>query len=126
VVRRPLHVPRHDPRYTVRTVKHPDSVMVWKAFNGMHRRGGLYCLPKNVTMKGSNYLEVLKDHLIPFWRIHQPTDFMQDGAPAHRTKVVTKWLENKNIPLLEWPGNSPDLNPIENAWNLMKNKVQET
>ena len=29
------------------------------------------------------------------------------------------------MPVLEWPGNSPDLNPIENAWNYMKNKVQE-
>ena len=29
------------------------------------------------------------------------------------------------MPVLEWPGNSPDLNPIENAWNYIKNKVQE-
>ena len=29
------------------------------------------------------------------------------------------------MPALEWPGTSPVLNPIENAWNYMKNKVQE-
>ena len=51
---------------------------------------------------------------------------MRDGAPAHRTKLVKKWLSEENIPTLEWPDNSPDLNPIENAWNVMKNKVQET
>ena len=50
---------------------------------------------------------------------------MHDGAPAHRTKFVKKWLSKENISTLEWPGNSPDLNPIENAWNVMKNKVQE-
>ena len=46
-------------------------------------------------------------------------------APAHKSKLVKKFLVNMKIPILEWPGNSPYLNPIENAWNCMKNKVQE-
>ena len=71
VIRRPINVPRHDPRYTVKTVKHLDGVMVWDAFSGTHGRGGLYFLPKNVTMRGSNYLQVLQNHLLPFWGIHQ-------------------------------------------------------
>ena len=89
--------------------------MVWGAFSGTQGRGGLYFLPKNVTMRGSNYLQVLQNHLLPFWDIHQPTHFMHDGAPEHRTKLVKKWLSEENIPTLEWPGNSPDLNPIEKA-----------
>ena len=83
VIRRPINVPRHDPRYTVKTVKHSDGVMVWGAFSGTHGQGGLYFLPKNVTKRGSNYLQVLQNHL-------QPTHFMHDGAPAHRTKLVKK------------------------------------
>ena len=83
VIRRPMNIPRHDPQYTVKMVKHSDGVMVWSAFSGTHGRGGLYFLPKNVTMWGSNYLQVLQNHLLPFWSIHQPTHFMHDGAPAH-------------------------------------------
>ena len=50
---------------------------------------------------------------------------MQDGAPCHRSKVAKNFLDSNNIHLLERPGNSPDLNPIENLWTNMKNKVFE-
>ena len=50
---------------------------------------------------------------------------MQDGDPAHRPRVVKKWLKDNHVPVLECPRNSPDLNHLENAWNYMKNKVQE-
>ena len=106
-------------------VKHLESVMVRGVFSGNLGRAGLYFLPKNTTMRGSNYIDVLKDHLLTFWRIHQCDYFMQDGAPAHRSKIVTKFLEDNNIRVLEWPGNSSDLNPIENAWNFLKNIIQE-
>jgi arsenate reductase-like glutaredoxin family protein len=41
--------------------------------------------------------------------------FIQDGAPCHTSKKVMKWLTDHNIEVLDWPGNAPDLNPIENA-----------
>ncbi len=47
-----------DPRYTAKTVKHPDSVMVWECFSAKGR-GGIYLLPKNATMNGERYQEVL-------------------------------------------------------------------
>lgn len=91
-VRRPGSVSRYDPRYTVKTVKHPDSVMLWGAFSGNKGRGWLYFLPKNATMKATNYITVLEEHLLNFWKIHQCDYFMHVGAPAHSAKIVTKFL----------------------------------
>ena len=51
---------------------------------------------------------------------------MHDDAPAHKLKIVSKFLNDHNIYALEWPDSLRDLNPIEIAWNFLKNKIQET
>ena len=55
---------------------------------------------------------------------------MQDGAPAHTSKKVmrwvTPWLANQGYSLLHpWPGNSPHLNIIENCWKQLKRRVSQ-
>ena len=92
---------------------------------------GLYTKIKNNSkisrpLQPELYIHVLKDHMHAFWRIHQCNHFMHDGAPAHKSKTVSKFLTEHNIRALEWPWNSPDRNPIKNAWNYLKNKLQET
>ena len=56
--------------------------------------------------------------------IHDADYFMQDGAPVHTAKVVKTWLASNNIQCLEWPPQSPDLNPIENLWHYMKRELE--
>ena len=38
--------------------------------------------------------------------------FMHDHMPCHNAKRTRTFLECKGIPFLDWPGNSPDKNPI--------------
>lgn len=43
--------------------------------------------------------------------------FMHNDAPCHRGEKAQKLLQDHRIKVLDWPGDSLDLNPIENAWS---------
>ena len=108
------------------TVKHPTKVMVWSVISGKGT-GTLYIV--NGMMNQHQYKDVLENRLIPQVREWFPNGenftFMHDSAPCHTAKSIKIFLEQKNIPVLSWPGNSPDMNPIENAWELVKKEMHK-
>lgn len=94
--------------------------MVWSVISGQGL-GRLYVVEG--TMRQDQYKMVLETRLLPQmyeWFGDGRKVFMQDGAPCHTAKSVKKMLEEHDIPVLPWPGNSPDMNPIENVWECLK------
>lgn len=113
------HLPPTSP-----TVKHPTTVMVWSMMSA-NGTGRLHIVEG--TMNSDRYIDVLKNRMIPQAREWYPDSeftFMQDGAPCHTSKKSMSYLRSENIDVLEWPGNSPDLNVIETMWAIMKRRLR--
>ena len=123
-VRRPFGQ-RYNPRYTVGTVKHPKTVMFWGAISA-YGCGPLWIMPTGTTINSAVYLSILKEKLPTWIGLRHCTIFQQDGAPCHQGKIIKRWMNSKRITLLDrLPGSSPDLNPIEHCWTVVKKKVSD-
>jgi len=103
------------------------SIMIWGAFVGCTRLP-LVIMPPGERDGASFVKNVYDAALGPFLNDQENAAdlvVMEDGAPVHRCKVANIWKETKSLKRLDWPANSPDLNPIENVWHIIKDAVQK-
>ncbi len=108
------------------SVKFPQSVMIWGTMSS-DGVGPLCFLKTNVT--APVYQEILEHFMLPSAdQLFKDADFIfqQDLAPAHTAKSTKSWLNDHGVGVLDWPANSPDLNPIENLSGIVKRKMRDT
>ena len=52
-----------------------------------------------------------------------PVILQFDNDPKHRSLKAFEFYKENNVKIIDWPSNSPDLNPTENIWAKIKNKL---
>ena len=108
------------------------SVMVWGCFAGGIEDPLVFCDENkegSERINSNTYIKILKSYLCPFHHTvceltGKPVIFQQDNAPIHSAKITKEWFKTNKIATIDWPANSPDLNPIENIWKQLKDNIQ--
>ncbi|CAF5082071.1 unnamed protein product, partial [Rotaria sp. Silwood1] len=112
-------------RKVVRTTKHPAKINVWGCFarNGF---GEIVCFPQDLTSKylcSQIYAKALRHSTRPLFGRDRDFKLLKDSDPKHKSKQSKEWKRKNGIDCLPFLACSPNINPAENLWNILKIRV---
>ncbi len=99
------------------------SILVWGGIS-LTSKTRLVIIEENVN--AINYRDdILQPVAIPYLKSLGPNATLQDNnAHPHRARIIGEFLHDAGVQRMEWPANSPDLNPMEHMWDQLGRKVR--